>query len=452
MKKGINVSMNQMKNLNQQVNLEKKQRPLLVKLFYYLVRLNKLMKVIFQIYLEKLKKIYRLQKKRWYYKKLIKSVLRNQGKIIVVFPVIPWNFRWQRPQQILVEFAKNGYTIIYLSMDLIPRGYIYNTFEEAKRDLEILQISEDIYQITCMTVNQINIYTDILTSEDIQNIYFGLNSLIKSLDFSKLIYLVHFPGWSPIVFKLREHLNGKVVYDFMDDHSGFSTNNQEVLEEEILLLKKSDLIITSSYKLEEKAKSYNPNSILVRNGTEFEHFHNCLPNGKLKNMKNPIIGYYGAIADWFDVEIIEYCAVNKRDWNYVLIGSTSYCDISPLKKLNNVHLLGEKPYKELPGYLYYFDVCIIPFKIISLTLATNPVKFYEYLSCGKPVVSVRLPELEQYSEYCYLADNKEDFLDKLEEALNERTNQELICKRIDLAFNNSWQKRFEQFKERIESL
>ncbi len=142
---------------------------------------------------------------------------------------------------------------------------------------------------------------------------------------------------------------------------------------------------------------------LVRNGTDFELFNQLTPNGILKDINGPIIGYYGAIAEWFDTELIVHCAMEHPDWNFVLIGSTVGCDTSSLEKLKNVHLLGEKPYKELPLYLYHFDVCTIPFKINPLTLATNPVKFYEYLSSGKPVVTVRLPELEPYADLCYLA-------------------------------------------------
>jgi glycosyltransferase involved in cell wall biosynthesis len=123
-----------------------------------------------------------------------------------------------------------------------------------------------------------------------------------------------------------------------------------------------------------------------------------------------------------------------------MIGATFGCDISDAEKFENIHFLGEIPYKELSGYFAYFDVCLIPFKIIPLTLATNPVKFYEYLSAGKPVVSVELPELIPYSEYCYLAKDKESFCNKIDEALNEKS-QSKIDDRINLAKENSWANR-----------
>jgi len=236
----------------------------------------------------------------------------------------------------------------------------------------------------------------------------------------------------------------------MDDHSGFSTNSDESLKEELELIKKSDLVISSSQLLFEKNNKINSNNIQVKNGTEFEHFANAKQNGKLDYLSNkPIIGYYGAISDWFDMDIVEYCAKKLPQYNFVMIGSTFGCDISGTEKIKNIHFLGEIPYKELPGYFAYFDVCLIPFKLIPLTLATNPVKFYEYISAGKPVVYIRLPELVPYEKICYLVDTKEEFVNKIEEALNEN-DKNMINKRIELAKENSWAGRAEIIYQQLE--
>ncbi len=381
------------------------------------------------------------------------SIEKNNSNLIIAFPIIPWDFRWQRPQHILSKFANNGYIVIYLSMNVQPKGRVYKTLEEAGRDILISRLEEKIYHLHVCSQSQFNIYTDKLESGNYNNIYLGIDATLMSLNIQNPLYLVQFPGWSGLVYKLKEKYSGKIIFDCMDEHSGFSNNNDEVLAQEDILLKKSDLVIASSYQLQKKAKSKNKNTILVRNGTEFEHFNNVYPNGKLDHIKDkPIIGYYGAISDWFDIDLVEFCAKQKPDWYFILIGSTVGCDISRVKELPNIHLLGEIPYEELPGYLYYFDVCTIPFKITSLTLATNPVKFYEYLSCGKPVVSVRLPELEEYKEYCYLADDKQDFICKLEIALHDKDNANLISSRIELAKKNSWDSRFEVIKKEIEKL
>ena len=189
----------------------------------------------------------------------------------------------------------------------------------------------------------------------------------------------------------------------------------------------------------------------MRNATEFEHFHHLMPNDLLKGIKKPIIGYYGAIAEWFDSGLIEYVASQRPDWSIVLIGHTFGSDIRKLKKFKNVYFLGEKPYGELPKFLYWIDVCMIPFKINELTLSTNPVKFYEFISSGKPVVAVRLPELLPYADILYLSKDKEDFIKNIETALKEK-DKDLIGRRINLARSNDWDRRFDQICSCIKSV
>ena len=208
------------------------------------------------------------------------------------------------------------------------------------------------------------------------------------------------------------------------------------------MIEQADLVIASSALLEDRCRALNRKTIQVKNGTEFHHFNEPKQNGELDHLRGrPIIGYYGAISDWFNMELVAYCARQRPQWQFVLIGATFGADLSPVEELPNVHFLGEKPYARLPGYLAYFDVCTIPFKLIPLTLATNPVKFYEYLSAGKPVVSVNLPELMPYSDDCYLASNAEQFVEQLERALQEKDNTQNVARRFELARANSWDAR-----------
>jgi len=113
--------------------------------------------------------------------------------------------------------------------------------------------------------------------------------------------------------------------------------------------------------------------------------------------------------------------------------------------------LGERPYSELPKYLYDFNVCLIPFKNTQLIHATHPVKIYEYLAAGKPVVTTNLDELKPIADLCYIAKDKEDFLEKLDIALKENDNEH-VQKRIKFASKNTWQDRFEILYSKLEKI
>lgn len=370
------------------------------------------------------------------------SLKINNGKCILVFPIIPWAMRWQRPQQLLSRFAKEGYTILYLAMDLFPCGKKYKNYQSALGDIVISKLQDNVFNVILCTETKICLYESCLNGFDLSNALYGISSILKKFSIINPVYMVQFPSWYSLVQPLRGKFKGPLIFDCMDDHSGFFNTTETALEVEKDLLAAADLVLASSALLYERAKERNQHVLLVNNGTEFDHFHAPVPNGKLDHLRGaPIIGYYGAIAEWFDVELLVSCAKAKPQWHFVLIGATTGCETKTLAALPNVHLLGERPYAALPGYLAYFTVCTIPFKRIPLTLATNPVKFYEYLSCAKPVVSIALPELKPFADLCYLAENAAEFLDQLNAAVAEIPEASLVARRLELARNNTWDAR-----------
>jgi len=154
----------------------------------------------------------------------------------------------------------------------------------------------------------------------------------------------------------------------------------------------------------------------------------------LNNIKNNSILFYSALVN-FQFKI-------KDNVNY---------DLKKLEKFKNVHFLGERPYSELPKYLHGFDVCLIPFKNVPLIEATHPVKIYEYLAAGKPVVATKMLELLPIKDLCYIANTHEEFLSMLEQALQEKS-QDLIEKRIAYASKNTWTSRFESLYSKLTTL
>src|SRR4029077_11316268 len=120
-------------------------------------------------------------------------------------------------------------------------------------------------------------------------------------------------------------------------------------------------------------------------------------------------GYYGALADWIDFDLIAVLATQNPQWHFVLAGDVFVNDLRGLDAMRNVKLLGLRPFEDMPPLLWHFDVCLIPFKLNAITHAVDPVKLYEYLSGGKPVVSVPLKELEIYRDVVTFADGAEQF-------------------------------------------
>jgi glycosyltransferase involved in cell wall biosynthesis len=239
----------------------------------------------------------------------------------------------------------------------------------------------------------------------------------------------------------------------MDNYSAFTNNkisSNSICKKEKLLCDKANLIFTSSGGLYKKIIGYtSENKVkIIKNGTDFEMFNNYYNSDS--NKKRPqelkidhkIIGYFGGISNWFDVDLIFSLSRNFSDCEIVIIGPINNNDlVEKAQNINNITLTGARNYSDLPKYLFHYDVCIMPFIINDLIKDVNPVKLYEYLSMGKPVVAPFYDEISEFGDLIYLAISQQDFIDKVKLSLNETNNDWVKQIRIEFAKQNSWSSR-----------
>jgi glycosyltransferase involved in cell wall biosynthesis len=268
---------------------------------------------------------------------------------------------------------------------------------------------------------------------------FGLKRFLARKKALRIILWAACPAAEGLVGRLGEE---KSIYYCADEYSeftGYSKTLVKKLEED--LLRKVDLILVVSDKLYRTKKKLNPNIFLIPHGVEFEHFSKYnltsveLPSD-IKDIGKPVIGYYGLIRDWIDFELLQKIS-EKKDWSLVLIGPVN-TDINSIQGKENVHFLGPKDYGDLPLYLRGFDVCIIPYKLLEVTINARPLKLFEYLASGKPVVSTPLPSVLPYKGAVRIGATCEEFVEQIEKSLQEK-DESLKKKRVDLARENSWE-------------
>ncbi len=356
------------------------------------------------------------------------------GPDILCFPIIDWDFRFQRPQQLLSQFARAGHRTYYLNTAFMGL---------AQPEVKTRHIGERIEELFLPGDAQIAIHRDPMPVETLNVGLGALRRYCEQHDITNAICLVQHPFWVPLVNALNARFGWKIVYDCLDDHSGFGNYHPAVLQQETELISHSDLVITTSRVLQAKVEGLNPNCLLVPNAADYVHFSTLPAAEVLPQVAHPVIGYYGAIAEWFDVEAIALAAEHHPDWSFVLIGHTFGADLRSLERHPNVYLVGEQPYAALPRYVAAFDVCAIPFLRTPLTEATNPVKLFEYLATGKPIVARRLPELEPYESLLAVYDHPSDFGDAVERALASSDDAEAAQRRRAVAQQNTWEARYE---------
>jgi GT2 family glycosyltransferase len=262
--------------------------------------------------------------------------------------------------------------------------------------------------------------------------------------------IVQHAYWFPLARRIP---NSTLIYDCMDHHEGFGNVAQELLDLEIALMRRADLLVATSDWIEQHGKRENRNVEVIRNAGEYDFFSKRPDNVYRDPENRKIIGYYGAIAEWFDLDLIKQVAQSFPQHLILLIGNDTVQAKKYLKACPNVVMEGEVPYASLPHYLHAIDVCLLPFKVIPLTLATNPVKVYEYLSAGKPVVSVKLPELSQFGELVWAVENPTDFVSAIHDILETLPEADSTLQaRQSFAQGQTWQHRAASLRHAIDTL
>lgn len=268
---------------------------------------------------------------------------------IIYPPSIPWNWMFQRPQQLFGRFSASGQTVLYEDL---------GNFSSPKSCL----LSPSL--LICQ----------------------GTSAMAVPHPRPRILWLT-VPSHINLIQSYAPDL---VIYDAVDEpkeeFASWAPYYPTILE-------RADLIFCSGKSIYDFFVKGHPHVYLVPNGVDYVHFSPAphyrptdLPVGK------PIAGYSGAIAPWVDWDLLKVVIQENPEINFVFLGALFQLNKFPLK-FKNVFYLGLKSYQVLPAYLHYFDVGLIPFRQTEMTKGCNPIKLYEYYAAGIRVLGTPLPEL-----------------------------------------------------------
>ena len=245
--------------------------------------------------------------------------------------------------------------------------------------------------------------------------------------------------------------DARVVYDWIDDLSVFPYEKKLLEENHARALEEADVVAAVAHRLHAEALEKRPDALYLPNGVEYERFsRHAAPASNDKDLASflatgrPVAGYYGALAEWFDYELLDDAARLRPDWSFLLIGPMYDQSLQgrPMLKRDNVRWIGPRDYHLLPGYLALFDVATIPFRINPITTATSPLKLYEYFAGGKPVVTTPMPECAAFPEVAIARDARE-FAAALDPARAKGQDAAFRERLRALGRENSWDARIQ---------
>lgn len=378
--------------------------------------------MIINIYFKKIKsRILHIFSKIFNIFKLKEIVKRTKIKSIVFFPTVDWKTPlYQRPQHLAINLS-NFFYIIYGTAN-----YMYDNVWGIKIINKKILIT--------------NLWRDAIRIKN-NNLIFLLSTqqLVTVSDIKKIIVK-----------------GGKIIYDYVDEiHQDISGSQkmENFLIERHNYIKESgcaSLVLCVSKKLYDEMIECYPKEkvLLVPNGVEYDHFQvkrnlKTIPEDlkKIINTKKIIIGYYGAMANWLDYELINTVAKKHPEWQFVFIGVDYNGGLKKLDiSLNNIHFLGQKDYQDLPQYGIWFDIALIPFAKGEIAKSTSPLKMYEYMAMHKPIVATEdLVECYGYKGVYISKNNNNDFEFSIKKAINSSKNMKIINFLDKQAKQNTWE-------------
>lgn len=362
----------------------------------------------------------------------IRSILQREQfeRIVVWRSSFGWNVPlYQRPQHIFSNFAKQETLVLY----------------------EVTRFTDPVKRIKKQDKN---LYLVNYTNKAFSKILF---EEIETQ--SKPRYLQFYStDWNMTKEELKSYMSRgyKVVYEYIDDLNPSLAGTDELPQNvkdkyDLAMTDENIIVVVTADALwnDVVSKRGEKNLVFSSNGVDYEHFHNAVDSDyKYENefldlieKGRPLVGYYGALAKWFDYELVKKIAQTGR-YEVVLFG-IKYDDSfekTGLDKMSGVHFFGSKDYSVLQNYASKLDILTIPFLINDITRATSPVKLFEYMALNKPIVTTDMDECRKY-ESVLIGRTHEEFIEKLEEAL-QKSNDMSYCDLLDReALENTWKEK-----------
>lgn len=261
-------------------------------------------------------------------------------------------------------------------------------------------------------------------------------------------FVVPHPGF--MAGKLGETI---CVYYCIDNYAAYpGVDSKWVAESDLALTRRADHVFVASPQVLATKQLQTSRATFSPHGVDVDLFRRAsdaatpVPD-ELAELSKPIIGYFGLIGQWMDVELVAWLAQSRPSWKFVFVGHV-FTDVSLWREIPNIKLVGAKPYEQLPQWAKPFDVAIIPFRMNEWVKNLNPLKLREYLATGKPVVTVSNPEIDRFSDWVRIAKTKEKFLEAIEMSLLPEP-ENAAADRIKVVMPMTWDSRVAEIKHTV---
>jgi glycosyltransferase involved in cell wall biosynthesis len=361
-----------------------------------------------------------------------------------------WGDLWTRKQRFMQRFARQGNRVLYVEtqLSLASVGLVKADPARAVRWLAGPRLVEPNLHVATLPLVlpgfQMSLAVNAVNNAGLAPL---LRRWTRGLGFQRPVLWTYNPYSESLVGRLAPRV---AVYECVDELAASRglVRRDVVQALERRLLDQVGLVIVTHENLAGPRRAPGRDVHVIPNGAELEHFRAAAEAGtpipaEMRAIPRPVIGFLGSIQYWLDFDLLRSLALARPEWSFVLIGPTGrLAAVHKIALLPNVHLLGRKPYAALPSYLKAFDVCLNPYLQDETARHCSPLKLYEYLAAGKPVVSVDMPEARKFGGVVAIGRTYQEILSRLAEIVARPDDPRQVAARITAVAAHSWDHRF----------
>jgi glycosyltransferase involved in cell wall biosynthesis len=359
----------------------------------------------------------------------------------IVFSQLRWHSVTQRPQHIMTRLAVD-HKILFIEEPVEPT----DGFPDGYARLEKISGS-------------INVLTPHIPWADWVDMS---EAYIKMLP-EYVANPEHCVAWvySPLYAKIIEAFPfALIVYDCMDELSGFKGASVDLPSYEEVLLSKAQIVFTGGKSLFEAKSKHHENVYCFPSSVDVLHFESAnheatvIPHD-LAELAGPVVGYYGVIDERINLELIGEVASALPYVTFVMIGPFSKIDPATISHPSNVHYLGMKHYSELPSYLKGIDIAMMPFALNEATRFISPTKTLEFMAAGKPVISTPVFDVvRDYTDTIAIVESAAQFKDAITKFLSESESEKAkrVVRYASILEKTSWDNTVRQMKKHVREM
>lgn len=372
----------------------------------------------------------------------------------LLFSSSDWAWPWGSRQQVARELAQRGHRVLFVErLAGLEHVWKYPALRATRRLWPQMRIIQPhIWGWTPPVLPPGRYYAPVIARLNGALVAQLLRPLLRQLAFDHPILWLYQPEHAPLLGRFGETA---VVYHCIDEFTvGTSGRKRAVIAQlEQTLLQRADVVFANSPPTYDAKRPFNPHTYRIPSGVDVAHFAQALRadfavHPAIAALPAPRLGYIGNINERLDYALLTHLAQAYPQASLVLVGDTYpwTMDAPPLRRLQalaNVHFLGKFPFAEMPAIVKGMDVCLLPYVLSEHAYFRSPLKLYEYLAAGKPVVATANPEVLELADWVYLADDGAAWATAVARALAEDTPTQQQA-RSAFAQNHSWSRRVDE--------